>query len=106
MKKNTKIPLILACVITIAVLLLFYINSGFFIKQVIKMYFTIYLDDETEKQLQQEMQNSDLSRNAIIKLAIVSWLSNREKQWPDEVLNYQGDKQFPAFENYREDLTD
>ena len=66
------------------------------------MYFKIYLDDQTAKQLQQEIQKSDLSRNAIIKQAIDSWLSNREKQWPDEVLNYQGDKQFPAFESYRE----
>jgi len=70
------------------------------------MNFNIYLDDETARQLQQETQNSHLSRNAIIREAINSWLNSKHKQWPEEILNYQGEKDFPAFESYREELTD
>lgn len=70
------------------------------------MNFNIYLDDETAKQLQQETTKSKLSRNAIIRQAITSWLNNKHKQWPEEVLNYEGDDQFPAFESHREELSD
>ena len=70
------------------------------------MNFNIYLDDETAKQLKLETQRSNLSRNAIIRQAIESWLSNKQQQWPDEILNYQGDERFPAFESYRDELKD
>jgi len=70
------------------------------------MNFNIYLDDETARQLQQETEKNHLSRNAIIREAITSWLNNKHKQWPEEILNYQGDEDFPAFESYREELTE
>jgi len=70
------------------------------------MNFNIYLDDETAKLLQLETKKSNLSRNAIIRQAIESWLSNKKREWPEEILNYQGDEQFPAFESYREELKD
>ena len=70
------------------------------------MNFNIYLDDETANLLQQETQESHLSRNAIIRQAITSWLTHKHKQWPEEILNYQGDEDFPAFETYREELTE
>ena len=70
------------------------------------MNFNIYLDDETAKLLQLETKKSNLSRNAIIRQAIESWLSNKKREWPEEILNYQGDEQFPAFEGYREELKD
>jgi len=70
------------------------------------MNFNIYLDDETARQLQQETEKNHLSRNAIIREAITSWLNNKHKQWPKEILNYQGDEDFPAFESYREELSE
>ena len=70
------------------------------------MNFNIYLDDKTAKQLEQETQKSQLSRNAIIRQAITSWLNKKNKSWPDEILNYQGDENFPAFESYRKELTE
>ena len=70
------------------------------------MNFNIYLDDETARLLQQETEKNHLSRNAIIREAITSWLNNKHKQWPEEILNYQGDEKFPAFESYREELTE
>ena len=68
------------------------------------MNFNIYLDDEMARQLQKETQISHLSRNAIIREAINSWLNNKKKQWPEEILNYQGDADFSSFERYREEL--
>ena len=69
------------------------------------MNFNIYLDDETARLLQQETEKNHLSRNAIIREAITSWLNNKHKQWPEEILNYQGDEDFPAFESYRDEFT-
>ncbi len=49
---------------------------------------------------------SNESRNAIIRKAITFWLSYSNKnKWSDEILNFQGVEDFPAFENNRDDLS-
>ena len=70
------------------------------------MNFNVYLDDDTAKRLQKATEVSNESRNAIIRKAITFWLSYSNKdKWSDDVLNFQGIEDFPAFENNRDDLT-
>lgn len=70
------------------------------------MNFNVYLDDDTAKRLQEATEVSNESRNAIIRKAITFWLSYSNKnKWSDEILNFQGVEDFPAFENNRDDLT-
>lgn len=69
------------------------------------MNFNIYLDDKTAKQLQEATEASDESRNAIIRRAIRFWLNKHQAtQWPDEINNFEGVDDFPAFEQSREEL--
>lgn len=67
------------------------------------MHFNIYLDKETAKSLNQEAEQSHLSRNAIIREAIKSWLNDKEAKWPEEVINFSGDDTMPPFESYRDE---
>lgn len=68
------------------------------------MHYNIYLDDKIAKQLQHETKISQLSRNAIIRKAIKNWLENNKNHWSKEILDYQADQEFPAFESYRKEL--
>ncbi len=70
------------------------------------MHFNIYLDNETALQLQQATETSNISRNAIIRQAISSWLKhNHKKQWPEQIINFTGIVDFPAFESHRSELS-
>lgn len=69
------------------------------------MNFNIYIDDQLGERLTEVAKASKQSRNALIREAISAWLSVNEKsQWPDEVMQFQGVRDFPAFESYRDDL--
>jgi hypothetical protein len=50
-------------------------------------------------------QESDKSRNALIREAIDLWLKKNDKtQWPVEILEFGGEQDFPSFESNRDDL--
>ncbi len=69
------------------------------------MNFNIYLDDELGKRLILATESNHRSRNALIREAVDLWLTTHERaQWPKEVLEFEGDIAFPAFESYRDDL--
>ncbi|GAB6040353.1 ribbon-helix-helix domain-containing protein [Endothiovibrio diazotrophicus] len=69
------------------------------------MHFNIYVDDETGSALNQAVENSGKSRNAIIREAIREWLQHHGKRrWPEEVLAFEGDPRFPPFEERRDEL--
>ena len=69
------------------------------------MNLTIYLDDETGRQLNRAVEQSGASRNALIRLAVTEWLHRQGKpQWPDEVLAFAGVPEMSAFEAAREEL--
>lgn len=69
------------------------------------MNFNIYLDDQLGDRLTEVAKASKQSRNALIREAISVWLKVNEKShWPDEIMQFEGIKDFPAFESHREDL--
>ena len=69
------------------------------------MHFNIYLDDKLGEQLIKATKASDKSRNALIREAIDLWLKTNDKSsWPKQILEFEGESSFPAFESYRDDL--
>jgi len=70
------------------------------------MNFNIYLDDKTAQQLQDATEISNESRNSIIRQAISFWLQHHhKKKWPESILEFNGIKDFPAFESNRSELS-
>jgi predicted transcriptional regulator len=69
------------------------------------MHFNIYLDKETAERLNHETEQSQLSRNAIIREAIKTWINNKTTQWPEAIMAYEGDAKLPAFESYRDEAS-
>lgn len=66
---------------------------------------TIYLEDPLAKELSHWSKSSGQNRNAIIREAIHEWLEHRkQQQWPEAVLQFKGEADFPAFETYRNEL--
>lgn len=71
------------------------------------MNFNLYLDDQLGERLTEVAKENKKSRNALIREAISLWLRTHEKsQWPDEVMEFEGVPDFPAFESYRKDLAE
>lgn len=69
------------------------------------MHFNIYIDNQIGAQLTQIAKRSDKSRNAIIREAINEWVQHHLKpEWPEEILNFKGVKDFPPLESYRNHL--
>jgi predicted transcriptional regulator len=67
----------------------------------------IYVEDELGKEINQMAQLLGKSRNAIIREALKEWVIHHSRnEWPDIVKNYAGVKDFPRFEDYRDELTD
>lgn len=71
------------------------------------MHFNIYLDDTTGQQLNALVQLLGESRNALIRKAVSEWLARQKQpQWPEAVLSFEGMPDMPAFEAGREPLSD
>jgi len=65
----------------------------------------IYLEDELGKTLNELSEELGMKRNAIIREALHEWVQNhRIAKWPRSVLEFQGVKDFPAFEADRKKL--
>jgi hypothetical protein len=71
------------------------------------MHFSIYVDDQTGRQLQKLARQFRTSRNAVIRRALQEWVERQgRKQWPPEFLQFSGDPEMPAFESHRSDLVE
>jgi len=69
------------------------------------MHFNIYLDKDTANRLREATENSHETRNATIRKAINYWLDKSQvKQWPNEIINFNGIDDMPAFESSRKEL--
>jgi hypothetical protein len=69
------------------------------------MYFNIHLDDEIGHQIIMMAQNLKQSNEALIGEIVAKWLLKESKnQWPKEVMNFTGIKDFPRFESYRSEF--
>lgn len=65
----------------------------------------IYLEDKLAQELNQYAKEMGETRNALIRAAIREWLAaHRTHQWPHAVQSFEGVKNFPEFESYREEL--
>lgn len=69
------------------------------------MHFSIYLDDATGQRLNALAQQVGETRNALIRQAIQDWMTH-QSQWPEAVMQFQGEPDAPAFESYRDRLVD
>ena len=66
------------------------------------MNITSYLPDELVKALDAIGREQHRSRSALIRDALEAYLQRfRPGAWPDEVMSWQADNQFPSFESLR-----
>ncbi len=71
----------------------------------IKMNINIYLEDGLGKQINQVVEISGKTRNAIIREAIKEWLEHHQvKQWPASILKFKGIPDIEPFESGRDEL--
>jgi len=69
------------------------------------MHFNIYLDDTLGERLIEATKESHKSRNALIREAVDLWLKTNEKSsWPKQIMEFEGEQDFPAFESHRDEL--
>lgn len=67
------------------------------------MHFNIYLDDATGQQLNAVAKQVGETRNALIREAVKEWLNRHAcPQWPDAVMEFQGEPGLQPFEAARE----
>ena len=67
----------------------------------------IYVEDDLGREINQMAQLLGKSRNAIIREALKEWVDHHaSREWPAIVKNYAGIKDFPRFEDYRNELED
>ena len=70
------------------------------------MNINIYLEDDLGKEITKQAKVLHKSRNSVVRAALQKWLAERVvTQWPECVLQFTGDTDFPTFENYRSELT-
>ncbi len=69
------------------------------------MNFNVYIEDKLGKKLQQVCQVTGKKRNAVIREALESWLSQQQLlTWSKLIDNFEGDKKIVPFESYRSEL--
>jgi len=69
------------------------------------MNFNIYLSDRLHNELQNRLQQSSKSRNALIREAIEQYLyPNSRSSWPQSVQQFKPVPDFPPFETHRSDI--
>ncbi|MCP4697028.1 MAG: ribbon-helix-helix protein, CopG family [Gammaproteobacteria bacterium] len=65
----------------------------------------LHLDNETAAQLDALARDHRRPRDALALEALQNWLAVcRARQWPREVLAFQGMPDMPTFESYRDEL--
>jgi hypothetical protein len=63
---------------------------------------TSYLPDELVQAVDQIARQNHSSRSAVVKEALEHYLKRfRVGSWPDEILAWRGDPEFPPFESVR-----
>tara|TARA_R110000868_G_scaffold158036_3_gene385784 strand:- start:33093 stop:33329 length:237 start_codon:yes stop_codon:yes gene_type:complete len=69
------------------------------------MNFNVYIENTLAERMNSLARETHMSRNAIIRVALKNWVDEHEHQaWPNAVLNFKGDPDFPGFEDHRDDL--
>jgi hypothetical protein len=67
--------------------------------------FSVYLDDESVRRLDEICAKTGTSRNALIRRAIRDLLDRDRSAWPEAVLSFEPDSTFPPFESHRRELS-
>jgi hypothetical protein len=71
------------------------------------MQITIDLPQDLEQDLIHQAAESNIPLQTLVLQALRQLVQPKSAtiaQWPDAILNYQGDPDFPAFESYRVEL--
>lgn len=69
------------------------------------MHFHVYLDDGLAQNMARFCDETHKKRNAVVREALQLYLEQQQKkQWPPEILSFQGVDDFPAFESFRSEL--
>lgn len=63
------------------------------------MHFNFYIDDQTGQQLNAAAERFGRSRNSLIREAVEEWIARHmREQWPDAVMKFSGEPDFPALD--------
>ena len=71
------------------------------------MQLTIDLPQDLEQDLIRQAAQYNIPLQTLVLQALRKLVQPKPStisQWPDDILNYQGDPDFPAFESYRAEL--
>jgi hypothetical protein len=68
------------------------------------MNFNIYIDDKLGAEIGSYAEKKGMTRNSLIRKALQLFIRNQSHGWPDEILQFTGVPNFPAFESYRTEL--
>jgi hypothetical protein len=68
------------------------------------MNFNIYIDDELGVEIGSYAEKKGMTRNSLIRKALQLFIRNQSQGWPDEIIQFKGVSDFPAFESYRNEL--
>jgi hypothetical protein len=69
------------------------------------MQITIDLPQDLAQDLIHQAAQSNIPLQTLVLQALRQLVHPKiDTQWPTEILNYQGDRDFPAFESYRDEL--
>ena len=71
------------------------------------MQLTIDLPQDLEQDLIRQAAQSNIPLQTLVLQALRKLVQPKPStisQWPDDILTYQGDPDFPAFESYRAEL--
>lgn len=68
------------------------------------MNFNIYLGEELGHRITSYAEKQGVSRNSLIRQAITEFIQDKHQCWPDNILEFQGVHDFPAFESNRHEL--
>lgn len=69
------------------------------------MNFSIYIDDSLYNELKESAENMNITRNSIIKSALVDWLErHRQSRWRKTIMECRVGDDFPDVEELRKEL--
>ncbi len=69
------------------------------------MNFSVHLNEELVRRLNEAAKESGKTRNALIREAVAEWLGHRRPgRWPAEVMNFCGIRGLKRFEQTRKNL--
>ena len=68
------------------------------------MHFNVYVDDQLGHQLTETATAQGVTRNRLIRIVLKQYIDQHNQDWPQSILDFKGDPDFPAFETSRSEF--